>query len=187
MWQDTITANQGVRVALIRTAIATFLTSSVLVLSGCAQPAASCAPDAEHEHAQGEAKEEEEECAPGTNCMCTNGMLGTKVCDVKTKAFVECNCMGAAGMSAAAPTGTTASAVTGAAGMTAAATTAAAGMGAMTTGAAGMSAAATTAAAGMGAMTTGAAGMAAATTTSSAAGTSAAGAAASSNAGAGGR
>lgn len=179
MRRDTTPRTQGVSVALLRTSIAKFLTCSVLVLSGCGGTASTCEPSAEHDHPD----EEEEECAPGSNCMCANGMTGTKVCDVMTEAFVMCDCSksspaGAAGQSGATtPTGTTSSGVTGAAGASAAgaagAATGAAGAAAATSSAAGASAA------GAAASSTASAGAAAAAgggaSTSSAAGASAAG------------
>jgi hypothetical protein len=54
---------------------------------------AGCSPSTAPTESHPEA-EEEEECAPGSNCMCATGMPGTKVCDVKTHALVECNCKG---------------------------------------------------------------------------------------------
>ncbi|HET6338679.1 MAG TPA: hypothetical protein VFG30_35915 [Polyangiales bacterium] len=35
---------------------------------------------------------EEEECEPGTNCMCVPSGAGTKVCDPMTHLFVMCDC-----------------------------------------------------------------------------------------------
>src|SRR5262245_40229496 len=64
--------------------LASMLSAALWLATGCSN-SGSKESGVEHDH-------EEEECEPGTNCMCSNGSPGTNVCDPKTKLFVMCDC-----------------------------------------------------------------------------------------------